>query len=132
MSTRDEQLADRLHLLHHNESAVQLMVAKLTTQDDDLVAVIIDTRDEMGRELAEYLGVSGQAEKIAGPDRIPTIIGALPRLDAARAFSETHPKIAAGLSVRPPPGHVPVIVIASGGITLVYVKRISMPIAGEA
>lgn len=134
MSARDRQLAERLHMLRHNESAVHLMLSKLITQNgpNDLVAVILDTRDEMGRDLADHLGVAGQAEEIAGPHRIPTIIGAVGRLDAARAFSETHPKIAAGLSVTPPPGHVPVIVIASGGITMAYVERISMPIAGEA
>lgn len=110
---------------------MHVMLAKLDA-GEDLAVAIIDTRDEVGKLLAEHMRVVEEVERIAGSNRIPTIIGAVERRDAANAFGETHPKVSVGLSVRPPPSHVPVIVIASGGITLAYVERIAIPMIGEA
>lgn len=121
-------------MLRHNSTAVQLMVTKLAIAGgpDDIVAAIIDTRDELGRDLAEHMGVAREVARIAGPDRIPTILGVVARLDAVRALEETHPRVAAGLAIKPPPSQVPVVVIASGGITLVCLERVAMPTLGEA
>jgi len=132
---RERELSARLHLLEHNASAVQLMISKLAFADGgqaDLVAVIIDPRDEVGSELSVHLGVAGEAERLAGPNRIPTILASVGRLDAAAAFLETHPRVAAGLRSMPPSTHSPVIVIANGGMTLAFVPRIAMPTIGEA
>lgn len=114
------QLADRLHLLHHNEAAVQMAFAQAIALGDgtDMTVLLIDSRDSMGKSIAARVDPERKVEKIAGPNQIPTILMAVPRTLVRSALRTSHPRIASGLAWPAPAGAFVVVCIASEGITM--------------
>lgn len=129
-----EQFADRLHMLHHNEAAVQMAFAHALALGGgaDIAVLLIDGRDSMGRTISTQVDPERRAERIAGPSQIPTIIIAVPRTLVLSALRTTHPGIAAGLAWPAPAGAFAVICIASEGITLAQLPIVELPTAAEA
>lgn len=132
-STR-EQLAERLRFLSCNEMAIQLAFAKVRAagQDPDVVAMVIDARDSLGREIAGVVDPEHRVDRVAGPNMIPTVLMLMPRRAAHAGLRETHPRIAAGLANPAPSGAVAVVCIAAEGITLVHVPIVEPPAAASA
>jgi hypothetical protein len=112
-----------------NELAIQLALAKLrrARRDLDVVALVIDARDSLGREMALEVDPERRVERIAGSEMIPTILMLVPRQIAHLGLRESHPRIAAGLAAPAPLGVVPVIAIAAEGVTLVHLPVVEPP-----
>jgi hypothetical protein len=129
-----EQFADRLHLLHHNEAAVQMAFADAVRacEDHDIAVLLIDTRDSIGKTVAMQVDPERRAERIAGRNQIPTIFMAVPRTLAFSALRTSHPRIASGLAWPAPDGAFAVVCIASEGITMVQMPIVEQPTAAEA
>jgi hypothetical protein len=131
-ATTESDLADRMHMLTHNEHAIQMMLAERVGDAHDPVVLLIDERDSMGAMLAEVLDPHGEAKRIAGLQQIPTALLVCQRHDARRLFVESHPGVAAGLGIAPRSGVVPVVCIASEGVTLVHLPLRLVPPSASA
>jgi hypothetical protein len=131
-ASTEREVADRLHMIRHNEHAIQVMLAQHAHATSDLVVLLIDVRDSMGAMFADVLDPQGQAARIAGADQIPTAILVCTRQEARRLFLESHPGVATGLGIAPRPGVVPVACIASEGVTLVHLPLRPVPPSASA
>lgn len=129
-----EQLADRLHLLHHNEAAVQMAFDQAMALGDgaDMTVLLIDTRDSLGKTIADQVDPERRAARIAGPNQIPTILMAVPRRLVGSALRTSHPTIAAGLASPAPRGTFAVVCIASEGITMAHFPIVEQSKPAEA
>jgi hypothetical protein len=131
-ASTEREVADRLHIIKHNEHAIQVMIAQHVRATNDPVVILIDERDSLGAMLAEVLDPGREAARIAGPNQIPTAILVCKRGDARRLFVESHPGVATGLGITPRSGVVPVVCIASEGVTLVHLPLRSVPPSASA
>jgi hypothetical protein len=122
-------LEHRLHLLQSNRTAVMVMLQKAVTSGlpvEDLVAVVADTRDPVGRPLARAMaekvpGLDADAETAhAGArDEIPTLVAVVPAKLAVEVFKSSNPSVSAGIRQPVVLGRVRVVVVGAGGSTLV-------------
>ena len=124
-----EQLAERLRFLSCNEMAIQLAVSKQRAAGDtlDVVAMVVDARDSLGREIAQAVDADRKADRIAGENMIPTLLMLVPRQVAYNGVRESHPTIASALAVPTPQGIVPALAIAAEGVTLVHLPIVPPP-----
>jgi hypothetical protein len=134
MATPD--LDARLHLLHHNRSAIMVMLAKSVAAGlfvQDSVAIVADTRDSVGGPLARALaakhpGLDADAEAVRAQRRgeTPTLVAIVTVQAAVEVFRIPNPGVSAGIGRAVVPGRVRVVVVGAGGSTLlgVPVERI--------
>ena len=130
-----EDVADRVCFARANVEAAGIMLAGYRRESGDpngeVVVVVIDVRDPMGRDLVGPEGAQ-EALRIAGPDEIPTAVAVLPLVIAREIFRVSHPKVARALREEPPPGRLRVLGVASGGVTLMHLEVEEVVEAGEA
>jgi hypothetical protein len=122
MSTNDG-IRDRALLVRANEVLIRRSVSEAKLDLDELVVLLLDTRDAVARDLAAAVTETASALDLppSTADVVPSCVAVIP-LPAARAgFGSSHPAIANGLVPRPPPGRVRVVVVAAGGASLVHV-----------
>lgn len=129
-----EQLAERLRFLSCNEMAIQLVLSKVRAegQDIDLVALVIDARDSLGRKIAREVDPDQKVEKVAGPNMIPTVLMLMPRRSAYLGLRDSHPTVASVLTHPAPAGLVAVACVAAEGITLVHLPIVAMAPSASA
>jgi hypothetical protein len=90
------------------------------------VVVVVDQRDDVGKELAEIAAARAGLDAVEEGDRaekrgeVPTMILVVDVPSAAALFGATHPRIAAGLTRPPPEGCARVVAVAAGGAMLVH------------
>lgn len=110
LTTTNPGARTRLHLLRANRDAIAVMIARAVSAGldaADVVVIVADQRDTVGRELAEAaaekagLKAAGEAWEVERRGEIPTAIIVL-NVSAARAlFNESHPGVhAVWLDVR--------------------------------
>jgi hypothetical protein len=122
-------LDKRTHLLHDNVDAIMVMLAKAIASGraiDDVAVIVADTRDPIGRAMAQSLAENDPAldpEALASRalalGKVPTLITVLPAKSAVPLFSLSNPPVGTGLARRAPAEHVHVVAVAAGGATLV-------------
>src|ERR1700690_10942 len=111
----------RMHLGRANRAAIHVMLCRAAAGGMNVsraVAIVADTTDAVGRELAEAatarasLDVTEEAERVVGREEIPTAI-LIVTLEAAREiFAASHPSVAAGLDKQPTSGSVRCVSVA--------------------
>jgi hypothetical protein len=129
MSVTDQER--RMHLLKHNRAAVMVMLGKARGEGKGsaLVAIVADTTDVIGRDIASAfaeksdpsLDVGAEARRVQARGEIPTFVVVVPLALAATGFALSHPNIAKGLGQPARPGALPIVLVGSGGATLVHV-----------
>ena len=135
-------LAHRMHLLEANRSAVMVMLQKAVATGkavEELVAVVADTRDPVGGDLARALvakvpGLDADAEAARAQARgeIPTLVAIVSVMAAMEVFAIPNPGVAAGIGQAVVPGRVRVVIVGAGGSTLAAVPVETMTGGGEA
>jgi hypothetical protein len=121
---------ERLHLVRANHDAIALMLARALAAGLEsalaVVVVVVDRRDEVGKELAELaaelagLNATEEGNRAEKRGDIPTMILVVDLRSATALFGATHPRVAAGLARAPLEGCVRVVAVAAGGAMLVH------------
>lgn len=129
----------RIHLVQANRVAIGLMLDRAVTGGVERslpVVIIADTRDRVGRALAEAatarstLDIADEAERVSERGEVPTAIIIVSINVARELFMDSHPSVAKGLDRLPRPGCVRCVSIAGGAATLIHVDiRPMAPIA---
>jgi hypothetical protein len=132
----------RVYLLRTNRSAIMVMLGKALGEGLDLegvAAIVADTRDTVGAPLARAMaerspGLSADAEgaKAEAKDEIPTLVAIVPLKLAVALFAASHPAVSHGLRQPVMSGGLQVVIVASGGATLVRVKAEPGPVPARA
>lgn len=132
----------RLYLLRKNRGAVMVMLSKARREGIDVenvAAIVADTRDTVGgpmaRAMAERstgLDADAEAARAEAKDEIPTIVAIVPLKLAVALFADSHPAVSDGLRQPLNPGGLHVVVVASGGATLIQVKAEPAPVPANA
>ena len=135
-------LEARLHLLNHNRLAIAVMVAKSCMSGlavDDTVAIVADTTDTVGGPLARALAerahgldAAAEAARARARGEIPTMVACVPAKLAVSLFASSNPSVSANISKPVYPGHVRVVVVGTGGSTLLSMAIETMPGGGSA
>lgn len=107
---------------------------------DDLVALLLDTRDSIARDLAAtilegsggVLDLEVEGARALNRHEIPTAIAILPVGLVEALFHDTHPEVSANLRRPPPDDSLRVVVVAEGGATLLHLPIASQRPAGSA
>jgi hypothetical protein len=138
----DRGVQERLHLVRENDGLIAVAVGKAMSRlgHDDVVVLVLDTRDSVARDLAQVLVERStdlnldheEARILAKRDMVPTGIAVIPLAAARAGFSVSHPMIADGLGATPPEGRVRVVVVAAGGATLVHLPLAKLAGGGSA
>ncbi|HEX7603108.1 MAG TPA: hypothetical protein VF316_15935 [Polyangiaceae bacterium] len=123
-------LAARLHLLACNREWTSVALARVMADGGDaqqLVVLILDTTDEVGRGLARALAerhpklsVEHHERVVLGKGQIPTVLAVIEVALARSLLAESNPSVAARLTAVPPGGRVRVVSISEGGAVLVH------------
>ena len=131
-------LDKRTHLLHENVDAIMVMLAKVIASGkaiDDVAVIVADTRDPIGRTMAQSLAENepgldpeALASRALALGKVPTLITVLPAKSAVPLFSLSNPPVGAGLARRAPAEHVHVVAVAAGGATLVDRRQLFLPV----
>jgi hypothetical protein len=134
----------RMHMLQHNRGAVLLMLGSAVREGKagPFAAIVADTLDHVGGDIARAfveksdpragLDVGAEASKAMAKGQVPTFVCIVPVVLAAAGFAESHPEVSRGLSVPAKPGRLPVVVVGSGGATLVQIPTESSAAPGRA
>jgi hypothetical protein len=132
----------RLYLLGKNRSAVMVMLSKARREGIDVenvAAIVADTRDSVGGPMARAMaersrGVDADAEaaRAEAKDEIPTLVAVVPLNLAVALFADSHPAVSDGLRQPLKPGGLHVVVVASGGATLIQVRAEPGPVPASA
>jgi hypothetical protein len=122
----------RLHLLRKNRSAVMVMLSKARREGldaENVAAIVADTRDSVGGPMARAMaersrGVDADAEaaRAEAKDEIPTLVAVVALKLAVALFADSHPAVSDGLRQPLKLGGLHVVVVASGGATLIQVR----------
>ncbi len=133
----------RLYLLGKNRSAVMVMLSKARREGIDVenvAAIVADTRDSVGGPMARAMverssgGVDADAEaaRAEAKDEIPTLVAVVTLKLAVALFADSHPAVSDGLRQPLKPSGVHVVVVASGGATLIQVRAEPGPVPASA
>jgi hypothetical protein len=128
--------SERLHLAEANLDLLAVSLAKAVeagADRDEVVALLLDTRDHLARELAAAiverqggLDLDQEEARVLGRGQIPTAIAVLPLRLVELLFAETHPAVSSGVRRAPPQGRLRVVVVAAGGATLLHLPVASV------
>lgn len=128
--------SERLHLAEANINLIAVVLGKAVETGalpDEVVVLLLDTRDEIARDLAAAIierqgGLDLEAEetRVLGKGQIPTAISVLPLRLAEMLFAVGHPGVSSGLGRVPPSGKVRVVVVGAGGVTLMHLPVTSV------
>lgn len=130
--------AKRLSFWEHNREAAMMALSGMDATAEDLMVVVVDMRDKVGKPLVDALaqikGVSSRAhfEKIEKKGEIPTAIMVLPVEAVARIVAAPNPNVSAALKTGAiMPGMIWVAIIAEGGTMLMQVANEPIQASGQ-
>ena len=122
--------SERLHLAEANLDLIAVVLGKAIKAgalSNEVVVLILDTRDEVARELATAiidrqggLDLDAEEARVLGRGQIPTAFSVLPLRLAKMLFAVSYPGVSSGLGRVPPLGRVRVVVVGAGGVTLMH------------
>lgn len=128
--SKPEEIRARVYLASANADLIALALGDAVGQGADardVCVVLMDTRDDVGHELAAVIlerggkvNLAAEEERALRRDMIPTGIAVLQAPVLEAVLRGTHPQIAEAVGQRPVPGSVRVVVIASNGVTLMH------------
>ena len=128
--SKPEEIRARVYLASANTDLLALALGDAVERGaaaQDVCVLLIDTRDEVGHELAAVIlerggkvNLAAEEERALRRDMIPTGIAVLQAPVLEAVLRGTHPQIAEAVGQRPVPGSVRVVVIASNGVTLMH------------
>lgn len=133
--------SERLHLAEANLDLIAVVLGKAIKAGalpDEAVVLLLDTRDEIARELAAAiierqggLDLDAEEARVLGKGQIPTAISVLPLRLAEMLFAVGHPGVSSGLGREPPSGRVRVVVVGAGGATLMHLPVALLAAPGQ-
>ena len=82
--------------------------------------------------VAEGSTQDAEAARAEAKDEIPTLVAVVPVKLAVALFADSHPAVSDGLRQPLKPGGLHVVVVASGGATLIQVKAEPGPVPASA
>jgi hypothetical protein len=133
--------SDRVHLARSNVDLIAVALGKAIdagAEADDVVVLLLDTRDHLARELATAiienqggLDLDAEEARVLNKGEIPTAISVVSTGLAELLFQETHPSVSSGLGRMPPGGCTRVVVVAGGGATLMHLPIASLAASGQ-
>jgi hypothetical protein len=117
---------ERLRFWRENEYAAKALIAEAGTTDD-IVIVIADARDPLGRDLAlassakHGVDFEDHERKMIAKGQIPTVVFGVSVAIASKLMSISSPSVSQKLDTAPslPEGLAFVLIISSGGSTLI-------------
>lgn len=122
--------ADRVYLVRQNSAVIAVALGRALAggvEVGDLVVLLMDTRDPVGRDLAVAilersadLDLDAEEARALRRGEIPTGLALIPVAAVEELFKDTHPAVSATVRRRPPAGGVRVVVVAGGGATLMH------------
>lgn len=134
--------AARLHIARANAAMIGVALgraAETGAEPDDVVAILLDTRDRIARDLAaaileksDGLDLEAEEARVLKRDEIPTAISILPAGLVEALFRDSHPQVSASLRRTPPSGSLRVVVVADGGATLMHLPVAPVRSTGSA